>query len=143
VRSYHWVTPRVTGPTVRLSVATWYTVVTTRPGTGKLRSGKPGGTCMANRPANAGSGRGVAPAGNAAPPLDGVAPPPFDAAPPQFDGPPPFDAAPPAPESTHPGPTRRPHPGPTRRPRPGPTRRPRPGPRPATGPPAPGNPARP
>ncbi len=52
---------------------------------------------MANRPANAGSGRGLAPAGNAAPPLDAVAPPPFDAAPPQFDGPPPFDAAPPPP----------------------------------------------
>ena len=31
---------------------------------------------MANRPANAGSGRGLAPMGNAAPPLDTVAPPP-------------------------------------------------------------------
>ena len=31
---------------------------------------------MANRPANAGSGRGLAPAGNATPPLDAVAPPP-------------------------------------------------------------------
>ncbi len=31
---------------------------------------------MANRPANAGSGRGLAPVGNAAPPLDAVAPPP-------------------------------------------------------------------
>ena len=30
---------------------------------------------MANRPANAGSGRGLAPAGNTAPPLDPVAPP--------------------------------------------------------------------
>ena len=37
---------------------------------------------MANRPANAGSGRGLAPIGNAAPPQDAVAPPPFDAAPP-------------------------------------------------------------
>ena len=53
---------------------------------------------MANRPANAGSGRGLASAGNAAPPLDAVAPPPFDAAPPPFDAaPPPFDAAPPPP----------------------------------------------
>jgi Protein of unknown function (DUF3017) len=31
---------------------------------------------MANRPANAGSGRGLAPMGNTAPPLDAVAPPP-------------------------------------------------------------------
>ena len=30
---------------------------------------------MANRPANAGSGRGLAPTGNTAPPLDAVAPP--------------------------------------------------------------------
>ncbi len=49
---------------------------------------------MANRPAKAGSGRGLASAGNAAPPLDAVAPPPFDASPPQFDGPPPFDGPP-------------------------------------------------
>ncbi len=57
---------------------------------------------MADRPANAGSGRGLAPMGNTAPPLDAAAPQPFDAAPqpfdaapPLFDAPPPFDAAPP------------------------------------------------
>ncbi len=37
---------------------------------------------MANRPANAGSGRGLVPTGNAAPPLDAVAPPQWDTTPP-------------------------------------------------------------
>ena len=37
---------------------------------------------MANRPANAGSGRGLAPTGNAAPPLGAVVPPQWDTPPP-------------------------------------------------------------
>jgi hypothetical protein len=56
---------------------------------------------MANRPANAGSGRGLAPIGNAAPPLDTVAPPP-QAAPPRAAAPPqaaPPQAVPPRPEA--------------------------------------------
>ena len=68
---------------------------------------------MANRPANAGSGRGLAPVGDAVPPLGTVAPLPFDSAPP-----PPFNApAPPppvhhdAPLATQPRAGALPHPG--------------------------------
>src|ERR1700722_1949491 len=68
--------PRVTGPIVRLPGRPGYTVVTAGPGNGKLRSGKPGGTCMADRPADAGSGRGLAPMSNVTSPLDAAAPPP-------------------------------------------------------------------
>ena len=56
---------------------------------------------MANRPANAGSGRGLAPIGNAVPPLDTVAPPP-QAAPPRAAASPqaaPPQAVPPRPEA--------------------------------------------
>jgi hypothetical protein len=65
---------------------------------------------MADRPANAGSGSGLAPMGNTAPPLDTIAPPPFDTAPPP---PPVHHDVPPA---TRPYPGDLPHPA--ARPRP-------------------------
>src|SRR5947207_5066364 len=57
------------------------------PDTGKLPSGNPGGTCMANRPVNTGSGGAAAP-----PPPDAA--PPFGSAP-QYDTAPPYDTTPP------------------------------------------------
>ncbi len=75
------------------------------PGPGKLRSGNPGGTCMANRPVNTGSG------GAAAPPPDAA--PPFDSAPPPVH----HDATPSAPAAAIPASHRATRPRPSRVPR--------------------------